>query len=304
MALKIVSPELLADPVARLRFEREPKLHVAHPNIVQIYDAGKVDGTPFFAMQFVEGKSLSRILAESGRLGADQLVPVINGVASALDAIHKQGIIHRDVKPSNVLVHASMGVKHAFLTDFGVAALTRDQGPATTSSARAAGTPRYMSPEQAKRQPATPLSDIYSLGVMAYEALTGRPPFDGSSDTRIMEMHLRNTPPAIQAINPMVPVNVANVVMRALSKEPSQRFASAGEFARTYEQAVAASGLGNRKLRRMLAAVLAILVVLVAGAVIAIIISRDPVVSGRAAREKATAAAAMAITQQAWPPKG
>ena len=270
VALKVMSPELMEDRTARWRFEREPKLHVSHPNIVEVYDSGNVDGYPFFAMRFVEGKTLSHILAEQARLTPEQFLPVIQGVAAGMDAVHKRGIVHRDVKPSNILVDTGKRPWHPYLTDFGVAMLLADHTAPTPTGVRS-GTPRYMAPEQAKRQLVSAQSDVYSLGVVAFEALTGRPPFDSNSDTSVIEMHQRMSPPSVRAYNPNIPVNVANVILRALAKDPDGRYKSAGEFALAYEKALAISPVTNTRTRTALVMVLmaSILAVIVAtGAVL------------------------------------
>ena len=251
VALKVMSPELLDDRTARWRFEREPKLHVAHPNIVEVYDSGNVDGYPYFAMQFVEGKSLSLVLAEQARLTPEQFLPVMRGVAAGLDAVHKRGIVHRDVKPSNILVDTGKRPWHVYLMDFGVAILLADHAAPTPTGVRS-GTPRYMAPEQAKRQLVSTQSDVYSLGVVAFEALTGRPPFDSNSDTSVIEMHQRMAPPSVRAYNPNIPVNIANVILRALAKDPAQRYKSAGEFALAYEKALSASPISETRTRTAL----------------------------------------------------
>jgi len=293
VALKVISPELLDDRVARWRFEREPKLHLPHPNIVEVYDSGNIDGYPYFAMQFIEGKSLSYILADQGRLTPEQLLPVIKGIANGLDAIHKKGIIHRDVKPSNILVDTTKKIWHPYLSDFGVAYLTQDHAIPTPTGVRA-GTPRYMSPEQAKRQVATPQSDVYSLGVVAFEALTGRPPFDGAGDTRVLEMHQQMPPPSVRAFNPNIPINIANVIGRALAKDTQQRYRSAGEFALAFEKAVVANPTQDRRARTaivlgLLATVLVVLAAL--AAVLYLNLQRDTNVSEVDATTTALAAA-------------
>ena len=268
VALKVMSPELVSDVAARMRFEREPKMHANHPNIVQIYDSGTVDRVPYFAMHFIEGKSLSRLIAEYGQLTPEQLLPVLKGLASAMDSIHKRGIIHRDIKPSNVLVQTNKRWQ-PLLTDFGVAMRVNDNSVPTPSGVRA-GTPRYMSPEQAKRQVATPASDIYSLGVLAYEALCGRPPFDSPSDTNVMEMHQRQVPPDMRELNPALSSNMINVIMRALNKDPGQRFRSAGDFINAFERAAIAAGVGGSSgsSTRTVGIVVALALMLTAGAAI------------------------------------
>ena len=297
VALKVISPELLEDRVARWRFEREPKLHLPHPNIVEVYDSGDIDGYPYFAMQFIEGKSLSYILADQGRLTPEQFLPVLTGIASGLDAIHKKGIIHRDIKPSNILIDINKRGWHPYLSDFGVAFLTQDNAIPTPTGVRA-GTPRYMSPEQAKRQVATPQSDVYSLGVVAFEALTGRPPFDGAGDTRVLEMHQQMPAPSVRAFNPNIPINIANVIGRALAKDIQQRYRSAGEFALAFEKATAASPTRDRRTRTaiVLGLLATVLVVLVAAAAVLVLnMQRADVSDVSEADATTTALAAMGI---------
>ncbi len=295
VALKVMAPELVTDTGARMRFEREPKMHANHPNIVQIHDSGTVDRVPYFAMQFIEGKSLSRLIAEYGKLTPEQVLPVLKGLASALDSIHKRGIIHRDIKPSNVLVQTSKRW-HPYLSDFGVATRVNDHSVPTPSGVRA-GTPRYMSPEQAKRQMATPASDIYSLGVLVYEALCGRPPFDSPSDTNVMEMHQRQNPPDMRTFNPALPPNLSNVVTRALSKDPSQRYRSASEFANQFERALTLSGgTPASGSKRTVGVLMALGIMLAAIAVITyVLISSNREAERQSVSAAATSAVATAI---------
>jgi serine/threonine protein kinase len=270
VALKIMSPELMDDRTARWRFEREPKLHASHPNIVQVYDSGNIEGYPYFAMQFVEGKSLSHILAEQARLTPEQFLPILKGVAAGMDATHKRGIVHRDVKPSNILVDTSKRPWHPYLTDFGVAMLLADHAAPTPTGVRS-GTPRYMAPEQARRQLVSAQSDVYSLGVVAFEALTGRPPFDSNSDTSVIEMHQRMAPPSVRAYNPNIPTPIANVILRALAKDPAARYKSAGEFALAYEKALAVSPMTNTRTRALWVMALMTSVLAVIAATIAVL---------------------------------
>jgi serine/threonine protein kinase len=297
VALKVMSPDLLDDRTARWRFEREPKLHVLHPNIVEVYDNGNMDGYPYFAMRFVEGKSLSHILAEQARLTPEQFLPILRGVAAGMDATHKRGIVHRDVKPSNILVDTSKRPWHPYLTDFGVAMLLADNAAPTPTGVRS-GTPRYMAPEQAKRQLVSAQSDVYSLGVVAFEALTGRPPFDSNSDTSVIEMHQRMSPPSVRAYNPNIPTNVANVILRALAKDPNERYKSAGEFAFAYEKALAASPITNTRARTALvmALMVSILAVLIATGAVLYLSSRGSEVESAASAEADATATALAAS--------
>ena len=252
VALKVMISQLLKDSAARERFIREPRLYPSHPNIVKVLDAGDCDGTPFFAMELIEGESLDSVLQRVHVLAPTQFAVVLREVAAALDHVHAQGIIHRDIKPSNILLRA--GDDHAFLTDFGVAKNMQGTRLTQISGVRI-GTAHYMSPEQAMgMRELTPAADIYSLGVMAYHVLSGRVPFDADSDVVVARMHMQDPPPPLRQINPKIGPALANVVMRALHKDPRKRYRSAGEFAAAFERALSnaplvtpSAGLGPGK---------------------------------------------------------
>jgi serine/threonine-protein kinase len=234
VAIKVLAPHLQHNLQERERFKREPKLMPKHPNIVAVLDVGECNGQPYFAMEYVEGESLESILARTGSLAAEQLLPVMAGIAAGLDAAHANGVVHRDLKPSNVLIRHDGWV---FLTDFGVAK-TLNGTQLTQSSGVRIGTTHYMSPEQARgSREVTRASDVYALGVMAFRGLGGRLPFDADSDIVVARMHIQDNPPKLQQINPRISKPIAQVVMKALSKEPNKRYASAGEFARALGQA-------------------------------------------------------------------
>lgn len=236
-ALKVMGVHLLRDEGSRARFKREPKLSPVHPNIVRVLDSGECNGTPFFVMELVEGESLDAILRRQKVLPATQLIELLRGVASALDHVHGRGIIHRDIKPSNILVNKD---GHVYLTDFGVAKNTA-AGAATYMSVTGSriGTAHYMSPEQAMgKRDLTAAADIYALGVMAFHALAGRVPFDADSDVVVARMHMQDVPPDLRKLNPQVPQQVADVVMRAMRKDPAKRFASANAFVNALAQAL------------------------------------------------------------------
>ncbi len=237
VALKVMGPHLLRDEAARSRFKREPKLAPSHPNIVRMLDASECNGSPFFVMEWIDGESLDTILRRQKTLPPAQLVGLLRGVADALDHVHGRSIIHRDIKPSNILVRKD---GHVYLTDFGVAKNTLG-ATATYMSVTGAriGTAHYMSPEQAMGQrDLTPACDIYAMGVMAFHALSGRVPFDADSDVVVARMHMQDAPPDLRRVNSQVPQAVADVVMRALKKDPAKRFASAGAFVNALEQAL------------------------------------------------------------------
>ncbi|GEM_PF-2099531 len=234
VALKVLAVHLATDPTARMRFELESSLRLDHPNIVHVIDWGVDDATPFIVMDYIIGESLDRRLTRMGKMSPEQLLPILQNTASALDFAHSKKVIHRDVKPSNILIRTN---EMALLGDFGVA---KSAGTtAYTATAARVGSVFYMSPEQANGAPQlTAASDIYSLGVTAYYALAGRHPFEADNEIAIARMHMDVKPKHVSEVNPAVPRGVGDVVMRALEKEPGKRPKSAGDFARAFEAAI------------------------------------------------------------------
>jgi serine/threonine-protein kinase len=218
-----------ADPRARERFVREAQ-HAArfsHPNVVGVYDVGDSDGQPFLVMELVEGKSLAQILAARKPLPADESLAITDSLLAALDAAHSQGLVHRDVKPANVLVTDDGRVK---LADFGIAKAAEAMTSGLTATGQVMGTPIYLSPEQVEGHDATAQTDLYATGVVLYEMLTGEPPFTAEHPLAVALAH-RDTPaPRLDQVRPDLPVGLAGVVARALEKDPIRRFASAREM--------------------------------------------------------------------------
>jgi TolB-like protein/tRNA A-37 threonylcarbamoyl transferase component Bud32 len=245
VVIKVLSPEL-AQGLSLDRFEREIQLAASlqQANIVPVLSAGDTDGLPWFAMPFVEGESLRQRLA-TGPLPIAEVVGILRDVSRALSYAHKRGIVHRDIKPDNVLVSAGAAV----VTDFGIAkaiSAARTQGDATmlTQTGTSIGTPAYMSPEQAAGDPDIDArADIYALGCMAYELLAGQPPFSGQSAQRIIAAHLTGTPRPVAELRPEVPPALANLVMRCLEKRPADRPQSADEVAQALD-GITVSGSG------------------------------------------------------------
>ena len=254
VALKVMLPELVSSASARERFKLESMLHPHHSNIVQVFDAGICEGHPFFAMQFVDGPTLEALL-KAGRLPTAEVLPILRQIASALDTAHMRGVIHRDVKPSNILVRSKD--KAAFLTDFGVAKTPNmNMTQVGGNAGPRIGTPRYMAPEQVNNLQLTPQSDIYSLAIVIFEALAGRSPFVAKETKVLLEMQRKEKPPEIHTLAP-VPRAISAVLLRALSKEPAQRYATAGDFALAFEQAAH----GSQRRRNLILATVAVLAI-------------------------------------------
>ena len=239
VALKLIAPELAADDRFRERFLRESRLAASldHPAIVPIYEAGEVAGLLYIAMRLVDGTDMKRLLAESGgALPPERALHLLEQVADALDAAHERGLVHRDVKPSNVLVDKR---GHCYLADFG---LSRQLGEnAATSGPHSLGTVDYVAPEQIRGDDLDGRSDLYSLGCVLYECLAGRPPFTRATETAVVFAHLEEEPPSIPATPALSPV-----IKKALAKEPDDRYQSGIELIDA-----ARSALGLAKPRRL-----------------------------------------------------
>ena len=237
VALKVIAPELADDPRFRERFVRESRTAVSirHPNVVQVRHAGEEDGVLFVTMDYVEGSDLRALINAERRIEPVRGALIIAQVAAALDAAHERGLVHRDVKPGNVLIEVRDGDEHVYLTDFG---LTKRMSGATelTASGAFIGTLEYMAPEQIRGGELDARTDVYALGGVAFATLTGEPPFgrvDG--DVAKLYAHLNDPVPRASERWPALPVEVDPVLQRAMAKKPEERYASAGEFARALE---------------------------------------------------------------------
>jgi serine/threonine-protein kinase len=228
VALKVLFPEFSSDRSFVERFRREARSAAAlnHPNVVSVYDTGEEDGTYFIVMEYVEGRTLRDIIRSEGPLLAQRAADIGADIAAALAFAHRNGVIHRDVKPGNVLIDRSGRVK---VTDFGIARAGDTQENLTQTGA-VMGTATYFSPEQAQGGPIDPRSDVYSLGVVLYEMVTGRPPFSGDSPVAIAYQHVRETAPAASSLNPDVPADLEACIRKALAKNPVNRYQSAEEL--------------------------------------------------------------------------
>jgi eukaryotic-like serine/threonine-protein kinase len=227
VALKVLADELAADDRATRRFVREARAtaRLTHPNVARVYDFGRDGGAPFLVMELLEGETLAGRLA-AGPLPPAEAARVAAAVADALDAAHQRGIVHRDVKPANVMLTPAGEVK---VMDFGIAAAA-DETHSTTGSGMYA-TVAYVSPERVAGQPATPASDVYSLGAVLYELLCGRPPFSASTPALVARAHLHDRPTPVRGLAPWVPPRLAEAAEAALAKDPADRPSSAAAFA-------------------------------------------------------------------------
>ncbi len=224
VALKVLAPNLVDDARARSRFQREIKAAVAieHPHVVPIYSAGYEDGCFFLAMRYIRGRDLHVVLNETGPLAEERAMRIVGQIASALYAVHEQGLVHRDVKPHNVLLWTSdIGEEHAFLTDFGLAKAVDEVFGITVAGAL--GTRGYMAPELHDGADPTPSCDQYSLAVLAFELLTGQLPFHDDDE-------LRDFPEPIGALAPGTSQSLRATIQRALSPDPGERFPSVLAF--------------------------------------------------------------------------
>jgi YVTN family beta-propeller protein len=238
VALKLISPESAGDRLSRERFIRESRLAAAieHPHAVPIYEAGDQDGTLFIAMRYVEGTDLRALLASEQWLAPDRAVGLLADVAGALDDAHGRGLVHRDVKPGNILIGDVGGEDWAYLTDFGLT--KRTSGSDLTESGEWVGTLDYASPEQIRGERLDARSDVYALGCVLFEALSGRVPFERPDEVAKLYAHLNDVPPRLAEIAPDLPPAIQPVIDRALAKQPSERFPSAGDLARSAASAL------------------------------------------------------------------
>ena len=236
VAIKVLKDEYLDDAEFLRRFEREAKavLHLSHDNIVRAYGVGEYNGLPYIVLEYVEGQTLKQIIVDNGPMPPRLAVSICTQVLSALSAAHRAGIIHRDVKPQNVIVMNDVAGT-AKLTDFGIA---RDMtaNTLTFDGSTILGSVHYLSPEQAVGKPVTTGSDLYSVGVMLYEMLTAQVPFDNDNTVAVAMMHVHdNAVPPIR-LNPKIPPSLNDVVVRAMEKDLTQRYATAAEMSRHLER--------------------------------------------------------------------
>jgi streptogramin lyase len=249
VAVKVMAPWLLDDDHARARFVREARAaaSIEHPNVIPIYAAGEHGGLAYIAMRFVMGSDLRAVIRREGALSATRAARIVVQAAAALDAAHRAGLVHRDVKPANVLLD---GEEHVYLTDFG---LSRGDwsmsGPRPTESGMFVGTSDYVAPEQIRGGVVDARADIYSLGAMLFHALTGETPFADRHHEAILWAHLTERPPAASARRPGLPRELDAVIGRAMAKRPADRYPSAGDLGRAAVAAAAGQRVRGRERR-------------------------------------------------------
>lgn len=239
VALKLIAPEAASDEVFARRFAEESRIaaSIEHPNVVPIYAAGEEAGVPYIAMRYVAGADLARRLTREGRLAPSVAVDLIAQIGNGLDAIHAAGLIHRDVKPANVLLSGGEGGDHAYITDFGVARnVSTESG--LTQTGRFVGTLDYVAPEQISGGAIDARVDVYALGCLLFKLLTGEVPFPKEGDAARLFAHLNDPPPAPSLYVSEVSMALDDVVIRAMSKSPDDRYPSAGDLGRAAQAAL------------------------------------------------------------------
>ncbi len=232
VAIKDLSPELASDPDMRSRFIREAKIQARlnHPNVVNVHNLLEHEGRLLLVMEFVEGQTLDKIIQERGALPSEEAVRIAKQVLDALAFMHSKGVIHRDLKPGNIIITPEGRVK---VTDFGIAKATTEQSH--TRAGTRLGTLWYMSPEQVKGKPVDARSDLYAMGVTLFQMVTGKLPFFGNSDFEIMKAHTETPPPNPKKIKKDVPKPLSGIILKLLEKDPEKRFQTADEVLKALE---------------------------------------------------------------------
>jgi eukaryotic-like serine/threonine-protein kinase len=273
VGVKTLRNELARDLTFQARFRREAQSAASlnHPSIVAVYDTGEdlVGGTavPYIVMEFVEGRTLRDLLRDDSGLPPERAAEITDGVLTALDYSHRHGIVHRDIKPGNVMLTPSGDVK---VMDFGLARAVPDAQFTLTQTAQVMGTAQYLSPEQARGEPVDARSDLYSTGCLLYELLTGRPPFTGDSPVAVAYQHVMEDPLPPSRVDPEIPAWADAIVLKALQKNPAQRYQSADEMRSGIQGALAGAPVAAPTRKAWRWATLAVAIVLLAAAILGI----------------------------------
>ena len=234
VAVKILRPSLTNDPAFLVRFKNEAKsaANLMHPNIVTVYDVGNEGPTHFIVMEFVEGTDLEKIIKTDGVLTVERALTLVIQIGAGIGYAHRAGLVHADVKPQNILVTKGDVVK---VTDFGIAQAFSDTQPQAERAAVVWGSPHYFAPEQARGEKPTPASDVYSIGIVLFEMLTGRLPYTGVDQQQLALAHIRDRIPMVTEINPAVPDTLAQIIYKVMSKEPAMRYRTADQLGQVLE---------------------------------------------------------------------
>src|SRR4051812_18034990 len=233
VAVKVLRQDLARDPSSQVRFRREAQAAASlnHPAIVAVYDTGEdrtpSGATPYIVMEYVEGETLRDVLRRERRLSPERAMSLTADICAALDFSHRNGIVHRDVKPGNVMITPQGTVK---VMDFGIARAVSDSAATMPSTAAVIGTAQYLSPEQARGEGVDARSDVYSAGCLLYELVTGTPPFTGDSPVAVAYQHVREDPRTPSSINPEIPPELDAILLKAMSKNPANRYQSAADM--------------------------------------------------------------------------
>jgi formylglycine-generating enzyme required for sulfatase activity/tRNA A-37 threonylcarbamoyl transferase component Bud32 len=283
LAVKVLSPDLITSRTVLDRFRREAETvaQLSHPHIVPLHFIGQKDDLLYLVMECIDGGSLADRIEKEGRLPPADVARILREVAGALDYAHKRGVIHRDIKPHNILIEAETG--RSLVTDFGIARTA--EGGSLTATGMLVGTPAYLSPEQVAGEGGDHRADIYALGVVAYEMLTGQPPFTGPTPTAVLMKRLGEPPPPLAKVRPEAPELLRDVIEGMLAGDPAQRFQSGGDVVRALDGLAPVSGgyataelqLRGKKRKRARGLMIAVPVLVVAGVVAAVLLmARKP----------------------------
>jgi eukaryotic-like serine/threonine-protein kinase len=270
VGVKTLRNELLDDETCQTRFRREAQSAASlnHPSIVAVYDTGEdvVGGTtvPYIVMEFVEGRTLRDLVSDGGPLAPERAAEITDGVLQALDYSHRNGIVHRDIKPGNIMVTPSGAVK---VMDFGLARAISEDQLRLTMTAQVMGTAHYLSPEQARGERVDARSDLYSTGCLLYELLTGQPPFSGDSPMAVVYQHVKADPVPPSQIRPEVPAWADALVLTAMQKDRAQRYSSAGQMRHAIQRALAGGPEPAPRRHAWPWVTLAVVIVLLGGAI-------------------------------------
>lgn len=231
VAVKILRPSLITDPAFLQRFRNEARsvANLNHPNIVTLYDFRQDGNTYYIIMEFVEGQDLKKLIRSQAPFTVDRALNIAIQICAGIGYAHRAGLVHADVKPQNVLVTEEDQVK---VTDFGIAQALSDAATSEERQKVVWGSPHYFSPEQAQGERPTPASDVYSVGIVLFEMLTGRMPFIGSDQQELALAHIRDAPPRVTDLNPAVPVQLEQIILKVMSKEPAARYRTADQLGR------------------------------------------------------------------------